>query len=339
MIISSPDDYSTNDIIDWLRYYQIDYLRISVQDIIKYEGVSISNDDFDMKFSINEVKYCLSAFGAFWYRRSHFNVFIQKILVKKSNLSSQINKHLYGETMEIHKLLLNHIEARSINNYKDINLNKLEVLKAASNIGFKIPNTIITNNKKDALSFINRNNTVITKNFSQGVFLFDKKKIFSSITRLVTLDTINSLPEKFMYTLFQEGIDKLFELRIFYLRGKFYSSAIFSQNDEKTAVDFRNYNFLKPNRSPPYKLPEDIANKLKQLMDEFELTSGSIDLLVSKSNEYVFLEVNPIGQFTQVSLPCNYYLEKKIANELITIAKNENLRRTRPSTLSSVRHF
>ena len=34
--------------------------------------------------------------------------------------------------------------------------------------------------------------------------------------------------------------------------GTFYSSAIFSQNDPKTSVDFRNYNKDKPNRTPPY---------------------------------------------------------------------------------------
>ena len=31
----------------------------------------------------------------------------------------------------------------------------------------------------------------------------------------------------------------------------------------------------------------------------------------------VFLEVNPVGQFGMVSLPCNYQLEKRIAQYLI----------------------
>jgi len=46
------------------------------------------------------------------------------------------------------------------------------------------------------------------------------------------------------------------------------------------------------------------------------LNSGSIDILVTPNNEYVFLEVNPVGQFGMVSQPCNYYLEKRIAERL-----------------------
>lgn len=54
-------------------------------------------------------------------------------------------------------------------------------------------------------------------------------------------------------------------------------------------------------------------------MEVIDLNSGSIDMLVSKKNEYIFLEVNPIGQFAQVSYPCNYYIQKEIASELIKI--------------------
>ena len=53
-------------------------------------------------------------------------------------------------------------------------------------------------------------------------------------------------------------------------------------------------------------------------MRKLKLDSGSIDIIVTNKGEYVFLEVNPVGHFTQVSSPCNYYLEKEIA-EIISI--------------------
>jgi hypothetical protein len=46
------------------------------------------------------------------------------------------------------------------------------------------------------------------------------------------------------------------------------------------------------------------------------LTSGSLDVVLTTQYEYVFLEVNPIGQFEQVSVPCNYNLFKTIAEIL-----------------------
>jgi|GEM_PF-1715781 len=54
LILSSPDDLSTNDVIDWLRHYNIPFLRISVNDIITYKSVSIGNSKFEIEFSINE---------------------------------------------------------------------------------------------------------------------------------------------------------------------------------------------------------------------------------------------------------------------------------------------
>jgi hypothetical protein len=41
------------------------------------------------------------------------------------------------------------------------------------------------------------------------------------------------------------------------------------------------------------------------------------------NKELVFLEINPVGQFGMVSHPCNYYLEKRIAQNLIN-SKYEN---------------
>ena len=58
-------------------------------------------------------------------------------------------------------------------------------------------------------------------------------------------------------------------------------------------------------------------------MEALGLVMGSIDLIRSTEKEYVFLEVNPSGQFEMVSLPCNYHLEEKIANYLIR-KKNKN---------------
>jgi hypothetical protein len=40
-------------------------------------------------------------------------------------------------------------------------------------------------------------------------------------------------------------------------------------------------------------------------------------MIVTPEKKYIFLEVNPIGQFNQVSIPCNYAIEEKIANYLL----------------------
>lgn len=86
--------------------------------------------------------------------------------------------------------------------------------------------------------------------------------------------------------------------------------AILSQSDEKTKIDFRKYNEEKPNRNVPFKLPDDIDQKIKQLFKYLDLNTGSVDLIVDHQENFYFLEINPVGQFGMVSYPCNYFLEK-----------------------------
>ena len=124
------------------------------------------------------------------------------------------------------------------------------------------------------------------------------------------------MPNIFFPSLFQVEVKKDYELRIFYLRGDFYAMAIFSQEYEMARTDFRKYSGEKPLKCVPYSLPDEIKKKLKKLMDMLSLNTGSIDMIVDTAQKYYFLEVNPSGQFGMTSEPCNYYLEKKIAQYL-----------------------
>lgn len=67
----------------------------------------------------------------------------------------------------------------------------------------------------------------------------------------------------------------------------------------------------------PYILPRAIELKINRFMKKMNLDTGSIDMIVTPELEYVFLEVNPVGQYDMVSVPCNYHLHSKIAKILI----------------------
>jgi glutathione synthase/RimK-type ligase-like ATP-grasp enzyme len=112
-------------------------------------------------------------------------------------------------------------------------------------------------------------------------------------------------------------VPKAYEIRTFYLDGTCYSMAIFSQADPQTRVDFRRYNLDHPNRTVPYRLPETIEARIRETMDALGLVTGSLDLIRRPDGGFVFLEVNPVGQFGMVSGPCHYQLERRIAEFLI----------------------
>ena len=52
-------------------------------------------------------------------------------------------------------------------------------------------------------------------------------------------------------------------------------------------------------------------------MDKLGLNTGSIDLILTPSNDYVFLEVNPSGQYGMIEASCFYGLDKLISKELV----------------------
>jgi glutathione synthase/RimK-type ligase-like ATP-grasp enzyme len=136
-------------------------------------------------------------------------------------------------------------------------------------------------------------------------------------TAEVSEQDVAALPETVFPSLVQAMVEKSWEVRAFYLAGDLYAMAIFSQGDRQTEVDFRRYNRARPNRAVPYRLPGEVAEKLRALMRELAMETGSLDLIRTPDGRHVFLEVNPAGQFGMVSHRCNYRLEKRVAEHLI----------------------
>lgn len=317
LIISGQDDACTNLVIDWLLKDQIEFVRINCDD--KMEVLSIDLQDFGKsEFILSNKRMQISDFTAIWYRRSHLSLKKdEKVIFSESTISKSINFQLDSEREVLRDFFLQELKKRSLNSQIDNDLNKLQVLKLCEKFGINTPKTILTNQRNILIEFKKEHGQIITKNFTPGIFIKNNEFRLGAGTILVTDEIISNIPDTFYPMMFQSLIDKAFELRIFYLDGKCYSSAIFSQNDEKTKIDFRNYNFEKPNRTPPFDLPTEISTKLTMLMKELEINSGSIDLIVTTDEDIVFLEINPVGQFFQVSYPCGYYLEKKVAEYLI----------------------
>jgi ATP-GRASP peptide maturase of grasp-with-spasm system len=223
--------------------------------------------------------------------------------------------HLTYNQKELIILLHNSLKTKKyIGCYNDNFITKLQMLQIAQQADLYTPFTAIVSNKKQLADFIEKHQTIITKGIKSNSFNINSYTPVTSLTQIIKKNDFDLFPYQFAPSIVQKYIDKLFELRVFYLAENCYTAAIFSQKDEKTKVDFRNYNSEKPNRIIPYKLPYDIEQRLIKLMNSLKMKSGSIDIIVSTQLEYFFLEVNPVGQFEWISKNCNFYLEKIIAN-------------------------
>lgn len=308
LIISNTKDTSTYKVIEWLEYYNCKWFRINEEDV-----VSIQFDVDDMSFLLDGVKLKLSEIKSVWYRRGFINNHLfKRIKLKPNSHPYDINNFLnreHGHLKEYIYFLLS--KKKSLNLYTRSEVNKLIVVDLASEYGIEVPKSFILDSFDNLLKIKRK---LITKTISGNPTVFYENSLGVLYTTEVSLH--ESTTDSFSPSLFQEFIEKKYELRIFYLDGNFYSMAIFSQEDDQTKIDFRKYNMIKPNRNVPFLLPKNIKEKLKKLMKRINLNCGSIDMIYSKQNQFVFLEVNPIGQFGMVSFPCNYKLEQKVAKFL-----------------------
>lgn len=306
LIISIYNDYSTTTVIEWLNFFNKKWIRINENDQISLDFIGD-----DIVFNINNLNFKLSEIKSCWYRRGFLNF---KFII--NNKIKQFQDFNIVEASRVEQYIYYKLNSlRTINNYSNSDVNKLIVSDIARSLEIKTPNDYLVNSKNELTKIMVKDNQeFITKSIcGNPVLLFNNFALFN-YTQKINLEKIET--DNFALSLIQNYIEKKYELRIFYLEKSCYTMAIFSQNDSQTAVDFRSYNKVKPNRTVPYKLPCEIEQKLINLMNKLDLNCGSIDMIVDKNNEYIFLEVNPIGQFGMVSTPCNYNLESIIAKYL-----------------------
>lgn len=321
IIFTIKYDYSSTCVIKWLDHYGMDVLRINGDDdIYSFEGMNSHGMYFRNKITDKLIN--LMEATACWWRRTGItkNRFIDEFHNPCTNgvLEDLYNEYVNSECKAlktyIHETLYNTIPINLGTPYL-FDCNRLTVLDMAKRLGFTVPRfEIVTNGKQlsDTRKTLGRG---VTKAVNNGVHDNIDGNMYYSYTELLDDNFYNdNIDNTFFPSLITECIEKQYEIRTFFIDGQFFSMAIFSQSNEKTKVDFRKY---ADNRNVPYQLPKDIEDRLLLLFEELKLNTGSVDFIFDKDGNYVFLEINPVGQFGMTSEPCNYNLDNEVAKYLI----------------------
>ena len=299
IIFSIKNDFSTNEIIDYLIKKNEDFIRINEDDyfeIFKMDNeICIGNENIG-KININDI-------NAIWYRKSILQ------LKNKYLINDSLNYFKNEEIKIFNEYILFQLKTKiNLGSYSTIKVNKLVVNEIAKKVGLLVPKSFFSDSKN-----VNCKIDLITKPINENSIVpYDINTYF----KLLTKEVSNEDNLKYSLSYFQEKIDKKYELRIFYLDGETYSMAIFSQNNAKTNIDFRNYDTENPNRTVPYKLSNKMNEKIDNLMKLLGLNTGSIDILVDKNLNHYFLEVNPNGQWLLLEEMFNLEISDNIVKYL-----------------------
>lgn len=304
-VISEAGDVSSNEVIEYLLSLNKKFKRFNVED---QSSLTISIDDNTLNLPFKNT----------FHRRARLNT------LSNNHKNSIFRDYLKNEENPVIKSL-EYIAKRENHNYvgeynDEEQHNKIIDLYLAKHVGLKIPKTIVSNIQSDIQAFFyDCNKKVITKCIKYPLNIrFQNSSIVGKNTFFVKQKDIKILSQTNSLGIYQEYIEKQFEIRVFFYKNEMFPMAIFSQQNKKTKIDYREYDEENPNRYVPYKLPSNIEEKIKLFCVNKNINTGSIDIILDYKDNYIFLENNPQGQFDWVSKSCNYYIEKFIAEDLIS---------------------
>jgi len=332
VLSQSAGETTTEQVLDWLRHEGVRAVRLNGDDFNGTLPFALrlgggTPDSFQVWLDGEPIDLVRLPFG--WFRRWHSRSNLQYLLeghetVEEASMGRQVFDFLTSELRELRQVVVETFAGeRGLSTPGRTGRNKLSVLQLAAAQGLRIPATLITNDRGHLRSFLGEHGRVVTKPIGNCMSVDLPDSNFLMFTSAVEEELLDRLPPRFFPSLFQERVEKAYELRVFVLDGRCWSMAMFSQRSEQTSVDFRGDYGSGTSRSVPYRLPAEVEQRVLRTMEAVKLRTGSVDLIRTPEGEYVFLEINPVGQFGMVSIPCNYYLERHVARYLRAECRHE----------------
>lgn len=185
-------------------------------------------------------------------------------------------------------------------------------LRIAAESGLKVPRTLITNDPDAAKCFADDVDRLVYKTFHpvRGSVNGKTAAVYAS-----SVDP-RDLPHSDITTtahLFQEMVPKAHEVRLTVVGERFFAVEIHADS-ERGRLDWRS-----DYESHSYRTcdtPAEVMSGVKRMLDRLGLPYGAFDFVVTPEGEWVFLEVNPSGQYGFIEVATGLPITAAIADYL-----------------------
>jgi len=228
---------------------------------------------------------------AAWFRRSG-NLYETRLTITSEKLENYVKIQSQGtlsalcsslQTLWVsHPLALRRAEVKALQ------------LAEASRAGLKIPHTLISNDPERATTFVAAQGDAdcavkpllaVGVTDEQGGF---RMPLTAMLPRGHSLASVAQAP-----TILQPYVEKAFELRCVVIGEQIFAAKMDTQADAKSRIDSRGGD---PDHAI-FELPHEVEASLHRMMDSFGLNFASLDMIVTPDGDFVFLELNPNGQW------------------------------------------
>ncbi|MBA1190842.1 hypothetical protein G7Z99_17600 [Pseudomonas entomophila] len=187
-------------------------------------------------------------------------------------------------------------------------------LLLAHEIGFDVPQVAVTNDIKSVRS-ITANGQAVGKPLRQAVLTGDIERVMFT-TRLGSINDGHADAIALTPFITQAEVVKQYDVRVTVVGERVFATAIWSQNNPETEVDWRQGS--RPDlQHERIELTESVQEKCVELVRRLGLRYGAIDLVRDKAGKLWFLEINPNGQWAWIENLTGYPIASAIVDELM----------------------
>lgn len=314
LLITNTSDFTCDYVVRSLERLGADYYRLNTDEIGSaiFLSFDFANNVFTLYDRPKESKIDLPSFQSVYFRRP------EQPRINDNDLTpdeSQFIQLEIRQTLEgLYKILRNAYWISDVDAIRKAE-NKIYQQIVAKEIGFKIPNGIVTNESSSFQSFVSCTNECIVKPIYSGQIGWPQMKSVVFTSKLDTMPDEEQIELSPSYL--QEKIEKKYDVRVTVVEDEVFAARIDSQSNRETQIDWRVGENILPHES--FILPEKLRNQCVELVRRFDLRFGAIDLIETPEGEFIFLEINPNGQWawieTQTGMPLSDTIAKHLVNE------------------------
>lgn len=243
--------------------------------------------DSDISFTSHDV-------DVVWYRRPlDFDLLYEDSGIKNF-IKSQTDVFLKGLYYATHKTAfwINDLRANLFAK------NKLLQISIARDVGFNVPECIVSNDASCIEAFAYKNFPLCNKSLDKPSYSLNGKNYpymtrkVSSINEIIdNRDSLNMCP-----TFFESYIEKKYDVRVVVFGDKIFPFAIYSQDNTLSSIDVRGVDPTKL-KHEYINLPIDIEQRVIAYVKKQGLFFSSMDLVCADNEKFYFIENNCNGQW------------------------------------------
>lgn len=319
LLLTSERDLTTDYVVRELQKRGIAYFRLNSERLAE-ALVRFSPEAGGWVIEFSEATLSLSQVRAGYFRRPGAPA------VDHSIKASDERRYCEQEWLSILHSLYGAVGDRWLNAPAAIAAaeDKPRQLALAKRLGFRLPETLVTNDPDAAREFIEAGPTV-GKTLRAGLLTNEdtgeERVIFTN--RLAADDdgsfaaSVRSAP-----IIFQREIEKESDIRVTVVGDVAMAASIQSQTKDETMVDWRRGEHVDLPHAR-HELPADVVRQCLSITSRLGLRYAAIDFVLDKEGNYWFLEANPNGQWAWIETRTGHPITERLVDALLVIAGGE----------------